>query len=498
MLIAGESSGALRREGETIELVAPINDEIHLLTFDLGLWFPLAMAEFFSLTIVDEYAPATLWSDPAAWRMSARPGGSPGSTDTQVLPPDTIVISEVMTNPSDGFNDWIELHNTSQQAIDIGGWWLADDERGRPRFFSYQIPEPTVIPPGGYVVFNRQDHFGFGLSSFGESVQLTAADSQSTLGYSKIVRFPAAAVDVTFGPHVTSTGLVEMVPLQQPTPGAPNADIRQGPLVITEIMYHPAFTQDPFVEIKNVSTSVISAQVTWNRSSQVQFGEVQPGQTVLLVNIDADQFRTRYAIPPDVGIVQSLTGSLEAGSTIEIQALEGNQWALSDHVTFDDEGPWPADADLGGASLERIGPAFGYGNDPTSWRVTDRLGGTPGLAFVRVPGDANGDGRFDSGDLVLVFQAGEYEDAVAHNSSFEEGDWNGDGDFGTDDLVLAFQTGNYVQAAHVVPSAGQYAMPLIAAVDRIFRDSAAWTDSLGNDGGDELGVAGDAQINLPL
>ena len=61
----------------------------------------------------------------------------------------------------------------------------------------------------------------------------------------------------------------------------------------------------------------------------------------------------------------------------------------------------------------------------------------------RIVGDANGDGIFNSSDLVLVFQAGEYEDAVAGNSTFAEGDWNGDGDFTTADLVLAFQLGLY-------------------------------------------------------
>jgi hypothetical protein len=58
-------------------------------------------------------------------------------------------------------------------------------------------------------------------------------------------------------------------------------------------------------------------------------------------------------------------------------------------------------------------------------------------------GDTNGDGRFDSSDLVLVFQAGKYENAIAGDSVFAEGDWNGDGDFDSSDLVLAFQLGTY-------------------------------------------------------
>jgi hypothetical protein len=58
-------------------------------------------------------------------------------------------------------------------------------------------------------------------------------------------------------------------------------------------------------------------------------------------------------------------------------------------------------------------------------------------------GDANLDRHFDSSDLVLVFQAGEYEDATAGNSNWSEGDWNCDGDFTTADFVAVFQVGAY-------------------------------------------------------
>ncbi len=61
-------------------------------------------------------------------------------------------------------------------------------------------------------------------------------------------------------------------------------------------------------------------------------------------------------------------------------------------------------------------------------------------------GDSNLDGVFDSSDLVLVFQTGEYDDAVASNSGWADGDWNGDGEFDSSDLVVAFQFGGFVNA----------------------------------------------------
>lgn len=58
-------------------------------------------------------------------------------------------------------------------------------------------------------------------------------------------------------------------------------------------------------------------------------------------------------------------------------------------------------------------------------------------------GDVNFDGRFDSADLVSVFQADQYEDTTLKNSKWVSGDWNCDGDFNSSDLVFALQNGEW-------------------------------------------------------
>jgi hypothetical protein len=58
-------------------------------------------------------------------------------------------------------------------------------------------------------------------------------------------------------------------------------------------------------------------------------------------------------------------------------------------------------------------------------------------------GDANLDGEFGTADFVQVFQRGEYEDAVADNSGWDEGDWNADREFNSGDFVAAFQAGGF-------------------------------------------------------
>jgi len=62
-------------------------------------------------------------------------------------------------------------------------------------------------------------------------------------------------------------------------------------------------------------------------------------------------------------------------------------------------------------------------------------------------GDVNLDGRFDSRDLIAIFQTAEYDDGIMGNSTWSTGDWTCDGEFDSSDLVVAFQTGGYSSIA---------------------------------------------------
>ncbi len=83
-------------------------------------------------------------------------------------------------------------------------------------------------------------------------------------------------------------------------------------------------------------------------------------------------------------------------------------------------------------------------------------------------GDSNLDGEFNSGDLVAVFGAGEYEDTTDNNSSWAEGDWNSDGDFTTSDLVAAFGDGGYEAgirpAANAIPEPTSIVMLFVGLI----------------------------------
>ncbi|NIW92254.1 MAG: hypothetical protein GWN20_04970, partial [Phycisphaerae bacterium] len=73
--------------------------------------------------------PMGRWSNKDSWRASVYRNGTPGADDSGNLPdPGAIVINEVMAHSNAG-PDWIELHNTTSKTIDIGGWFLSDNNR---------------------------------------------------------------------------------------------------------------------------------------------------------------------------------------------------------------------------------------------------------------------------------------------------------------------------------------------------------------------------------
>jgi len=81
-----------------------------------------------------------------------------GSADGQVLI-NEFLASNVSINPDmvdfDDYSDWIELHNSSDTPLDLGGYFLTDNLQMPVK---WAIPEGTVIKPQGYLLFWADDY----------------------------------------------------------------------------------------------------------------------------------------------------------------------------------------------------------------------------------------------------------------------------------------------------------------------------------------------------
>ena len=89
------------------------------------------------------------------------------------------------------------LFNPNAVPVNVSGWFLSDDP-SIPKKFT--IPAGTIIPAGGYVVFD-ESHFNptpgvppsFSLGADGDELYLLSGDGVNLTGYSHGVEFGAGA-----------------------------------------------------------------------------------------------------------------------------------------------------------------------------------------------------------------------------------------------------------------------------------------------------------------
>ncbi|HIJ70435.1 MAG TPA: hypothetical protein HPP87_03625 [Planctomycetes bacterium] len=416
--IAGTFTGSLDNAGEKIVLIDAIGRTI--LEFDYSDdWFDITDGDGFSLTVRDpNNADPNDWDDKKTWRPSATVGGSPGWDDTGTIPQlGAIVINEILAHSHAGEPDWIELYNTTGQPINIGGWFLSDSDTDDPNRKKYEIAEGTIIEPNGFVVFYEDRHFGdsnapgcnepFALSENGETLYLQSGQNGILTGYYDEEKFDASETNVAFGRYYKAgTDTYNFVAMSENTPGAANAYPKVGPIVISEIMYHPRdpnlgspYTDDDdfeYVELYNITGSAVTLQeydneleidVGWrfvDEDESIDFvfplGTTIPAGGYLLLVKDEDAFNYRYTAPPGIQILEWGDGKCNnGGEKINLQMpgdmVQGRRYYIRiDRVNYSDgshppgEDPWPLEPDGTGQSLHRIVPA-NYGNEAANWQA---------------------------------------------------------------------------------------------------------------------------------
>jgi hypothetical protein len=395
--VNGVYSGRQDNAGETITLSHPLGAEVLSVTYGVLAPWPVAPDEFdFSLVPMNPNANPD-FDNPANWRASTMPGGSPGADDpSSTLPP--VLINEVLTH-SETTNDFIEIFNPTTNTVDLSGWFLTDAP-GTPK--KYRLPEGTFLSPLSYVVFTETNFNAspglsnsFSLNSHGDDVYLFSGDANTNLtGYSHGFSFNAAPDGETFGRYVISTGEEQFPPQVAPSPGLPNAGPRIGPVVITEVMYNPPFPFPEFVELKNISSNAVPLYDpalptnTW-RVNGIGFTfptnlMIPPNGLVVIAPVSAFEFTNVYAVPPGAQVFGGYTGTLQdSGERLELQRPDvpdtnGFAYINVDEVRYNDKAPWPPAADGSGPSLQKQQAGL-YGNDPASWAAAAP---TPGSDFI--------------------------------------------------------------------------------------------------------------------
>ena len=257
----------------------------------------------------------------------------------------SVMINEVFTNGTQSA-DYIELYNPTDTDIDIGGMWLSDKQ---DTLMVYQIPSPTVIPASGFLVQEIGVAVtGFGISSLGEEVFLTAQDGSFVAAS---YAFGPMEQDISIGRY--PDGGNQWFYQNASTPGAANVRHRFGSVILNEVMYHPILDEEAeYIEIRNISQTEVAVGRWKFRGVNALFPAnwVVPGNALALVA------GKRSAVVESYGVAESMIADTFRGrlrNSGESIGLLNDYDVAVDWIEFSDSSPWPVTADGLGSSIER-------------------------------------------------------------------------------------------------------------------------------------------------
>lgn len=453
-LVAGVYTNNLANSGDRVVLQGSLLEPI--LDFEYAdSWYPAADGQGFSLVIVNALAATDSWNVRSSWRPSSGLHGSPGAADPSPPAIPSIVVNEALAHTDPPLRDEIELFNPTGGSVDLGGWFLTDDPHEPKKF---RIQPGTYISGGGWLTFDAEDFSaganGFALGSTGDSIYLFSGDANTNLtGYAHGSSFGASPNPVSFGRYVNSQAREHLVLQSINSLGARNAYPRVGPVVVSEIMYHPPDLPggvddhlNEFVEMLNVASTnvplfdVNASTNTWRLRDAVDFNfptnvTLPPGGRLLVVGFDPAIYTTlrssfifKYGVSTNVPILGPWSGKLDnSGDMLELERPDAPNltdtgievpYYVVEKIAYADTSPWPGGADGGGASLQRVEPTL-FGNEPFNWQAAAPTAGTNGPGGVV---DVDQDGLPDVWEL-----ANGFDPQIGSGEADATSDLDGDG-----------------------------------------------------------------------
>ena len=373
---------------------------------------------------------------------------SPGSpNDWQSL--NSVIANEVLTHADLPLEGAIELLNLTDLPVDISYWWLSNS-RNLP--LKFHIPAGTILPARGNKVFFEQKgsttagfnrggtgvfpDFAFNYAH-GDEVAITVGTSNLAVTGQRNVRdLPSSLTGVALARYVKSSGGTDFVPESRRSfgndtattvanfrlsTGLSNAYPLVGPVIFSEIMYHPPDavaggvtndnSLDEYIQLKNVTNAPVKffdpayPTNTWHIEGGISFWfptniTMPATSVVLVVNFDPKTnltqlaaFRSKYGVTTNVPFFGPYSGKLNnRGDTLELYRPDTVQLPprldagfvpsiLVEKVKYEAIAPWPAAADNTGQSLQRISHS-GYANDSTNWFAGPATPGNPAIPTI--------------------------------------------------------------------------------------------------------------------
>lgn len=183
-----------------------------------------------------------------------------------------IFINEILPNPSEGNNEWVELYNNSSEAVDVSAWILVDAAGHQ-----WGLTEVGSVAASGYAIFT---YFGDGwLNNGGDSLFLKNGDALID-SYTYTI---SISEDVSFGRY--PDGASDWQVLNMVSPGEANA------------FFLPSTT--PLPSLVPILT-LVATPVTENGKCRIGEVKNQMGETLSSVKIYIDDVYISHYAPEEI------------------------------------------------------------------------------------------------------------------------------------------------------------------------------------------------------
>jgi len=202
--------GALPDGAGSIYLKDAAGNTVDFLNYDRRSWWPREPDGLGPSLELQHPALENMVS--AGWRSSYRTGGTPGrSNNSEII--GKVYINEFLASNRavnqdeyGEYDDWIELYNSGELPVNLGGLYVTDDLQNPCKF---QIPThdfaATTIPPKGYQLLWADSqtgqgilHLGFNLNRDGEQIGLVQVTDSDTF-FIDSLSFTEQLTDVSYG-----------------------------------------------------------------------------------------------------------------------------------------------------------------------------------------------------------------------------------------------------------------------------------------------------------
>ncbi len=334
------SSGRLDNAGERLRLVdADGNALLDMMWQDAAPW--PERADGLGSTL--ELASATHELAAAeSWRASVRYGGSPGTTAAEET--SGILINEIWVGDAGPQDHRVELHNVSDHDVDLSGWRLTTDAEQPGQ---YVVPPSTSLAGKGYLVLNG-DQTGLAIEGSSHN-RLWLLESESgnpdSLLFADEAAFGPIDRDVAVGRWPDADRSAPLVTMREPTLGTPNAGPRMGPVILSELHYHPGDLPDTVLQFSDGESPALDPEAGNWMVSEGKYSLVPSAETngdSLAVLRGVQPLTDRFSLSVDIELPEDVPGfSRNAAVVFDYQDpanfkfasvhLNANKWRIGLH-----------------------------------------------------------------------------------------------------------------------------------------------------------------------